>query len=62
MRTETTSTYIRIIADDGMELVNGEIHTNQVTSPIGTDLSEWIEIPVFYERTDENLNTLANGV
>jgi len=43
MITNTTEFFIEIIAEEGMELFNGEQTANRVTAPIDTDLSDWIE-------------------
>jgi hypothetical protein len=52
-RNETT--YIDLIADEGMELYNGEVATNRISAPLGTDLSEWIEREIVIEEDNNDI-------
>lgn len=45
----TIDKFIDIIADEGMELWNGEIATNRISAPLGTDVSMWIERDIVIE-------------
>jgi hypothetical protein len=50
---KTEDTYVDIIAEEGMELWNGEVATNRVSAPIGTDLSMWLERPITLTKNTE---------
>ena len=45
MITNITDYFIEILSEEGKELYNEEldISTNRITSPLGTDISSWIE-------------------
>jgi len=35
--------FIEIVAEQGFELFNGEVSTNRISAPLGTDISIWVE-------------------
>lgn len=56
--TRIEDKFIDLIADDGMEFWNGEIVTNRITAPLGTDLSQWIERIIEPKIEDMTLDEL----
>jgi len=47
-------TFIDIFAEEGKELWNGEIVTNRISAPLGTDLSIWTERDIVIETTESD--------
>ena len=45
MITNVTEYFIEMLSEDGKELYNAELDvaTNRITTPLGSDLSNWIE-------------------
>jgi hypothetical protein len=48
------STFIDLFAEEGKELWNGEVATNRVSMPLGTDYSVWIERDIVIEIVDND--------
>ena len=52
--TTTITDFIELVADEGKELYNAalEIKTNRVTTPLDSNLSDWVEIAIFEIKTE----------
>jgi hypothetical protein len=48
------SGFLDLFADEDKELWNGEVATNRVSMPLGTDYSMWIERDIVIEITQTN--------
>jgi hypothetical protein len=53
--TRTEDLFIDIIADEGMELWNGETATNRISAPLGSDISGWIEREIVIEEDNNDI-------